>query len=181
MTVKWKENVSSEQKMNGGGAQGSLPGILEYLSQNNSCGDFLDDEERYKFIDDLSILEIINLVNIGLISYDVLSHIPSDVKTENNFLPPENIKSQGNLQKIETWTSKKLMQLNTKKTQYMIINFTDKYQFNTRLELGGNLLEEVSKARLLGVHIDNRLTWQLNTTSIVQILLMDFDSLQMPF
>ena len=60
------------------------------------------------------------------------------------------------------------MKLNTKKTQYMIINFTDKYQFNTRLELDGNLLEEVSKARLLGVHLDNKLSWQLNTTSIVQ-------------
>ena len=35
MKVKWNNKLSSVQKMNGGGAQGGLPGILEYLSQNN--------------------------------------------------------------------------------------------------------------------------------------------------
>ena len=70
MKVKWKGTTSSVKSMNGGGAQGSVPGILEYLSQNNSCGDFLSQDERYKFIDDLSILEIINLISIGLSDYD---------------------------------------------------------------------------------------------------------------
>ena len=33
MKVKWNGCNSNEQNMNGGGAQGGLPGILEFLSQ----------------------------------------------------------------------------------------------------------------------------------------------------
>ena len=154
--------------MNGGGAQGSLPGILEYLSQNNSCAQFLDQEDRYKFIDDLSILEIINLINIGLLPYNFKQHVSDEIKVGNLFLPPSNVKSQQNLQQIEVWTNEKQMKLNTNKSKYMIINFTDNYQFNTRLEIAGKQVQEVTQARLLGVQIENTLSWQSNTNLIVQ-------------
>ena len=35
MKVKWNGCTSKEKHLNGGGAQGGLLGILEYLSQNN--------------------------------------------------------------------------------------------------------------------------------------------------
>ena len=94
--------------MNGGGAQGSTPGILEYLSQNNSCGQFLSEEDRYKFIDDLSILEIINLLSVGLASYNFKLHVSNEIRTGNQYLPPDNIKSQANLREIEQWTKGRL-------------------------------------------------------------------------
>ena len=168
MRVKWRDQFSSVRQMNGGGAQGSLPGILEYLSQNNSCGQFLPTEDRYKFIDDLSLLEIINLINIGLVTYDFKQHVSDSIKVGNKYLPPSNIKSQQNLQEIEKWTQEKKMKLNTNKSKYMVINFTNKYQFSTRLEISGNQVEEVSQARLLGVQIENNLSWQANTTLLVQ-------------
>ena len=43
-------------------------GILEYLSQTNDNVEFIPVEDRYKFVDDLSILEIINLISVGLSS-----------------------------------------------------------------------------------------------------------------
>ena len=86
--------------MNGGGAQGSLPGILEYLSQNNSCASFLADDERYKFIDDLSILEIIHLVNIGFASFNVKQQVPSDIEVGIDFLPPSSIAFQSHLHRL---------------------------------------------------------------------------------
>ena len=101
MKVKWNGQISSSQRLNGGGAQGGLPGILEYLSQNNDCADFLSEDERYKYIDDLSILEVINLIRIGISSYNWKTKVPSDIQTENNFLPPENIKSQDYLDRLE--------------------------------------------------------------------------------
>ena len=168
MYVKWGGKYSSSRQMNGGGAQGSLPGILEYLSQNNSCAQFLDQEDRYKFIDDLSILEIINLINIGLLPYNFKQHVSDEIKVGNLFLPPSNVKSQQNLQQIEVWTNEKQMKLNTNKSKYMIINFTDNYQFNTRLEIAGKQVQEVTQARLLGVQIENTLSWQSNTNLIVQ-------------
>ena len=50
----------------------------------------------------------------------------------------------------------------------MIFNFTDKHQFNTRLSLENNVLEQVSEKSLLGVVINDRLTWDSNTDFIVK-------------
>ena len=66
MTVKWNGVTSNSRKLNGGGPQGRLLGILEYLSQTNDNTEFLADEDKYKFIDDLSVIDIINLVTQGL-------------------------------------------------------------------------------------------------------------------
>ena len=69
---------------------------------------------------------------------------------------------------IEKWTTDKKMKLNTKKSKYMIVNFTRNYQVNTRLKLEDKLLEQVPQTRLLGVIIDEKLSWQSNTTFIVK-------------
>ena len=50
----------------------------------------------------------------------------------------------------------------------MIVNFTRNYQFNTRLELENILLEQVHETRLLGLVINEQLSWQSNTTFIVK-------------
>ena len=89
-------------------------GILEYLSQTNNNADFLPDDERFKFIDDLSILDIINLISIGLSSYNTKLHVPSDVAQHNQFIPPANLKSQQYLDNLSEWTDINLMQLNVK-------------------------------------------------------------------
>ena len=39
----------------------------------------VDQSLRYKWVDDLSILEIVNLVNIGLATYNFRFHVASDV------------------------------------------------------------------------------------------------------
>ena len=44
---------------------GATPGILEYVSQSNRSADCVEKDDRFKFIDDLSILEIINLLTVG--------------------------------------------------------------------------------------------------------------------
>jgi hypothetical protein len=50
----------------------------------------------------------------------------------------------------------------------MLINYTDKYQFNTRLKINENILEQVTQTRLLGVIINDSLTWYENTKFIVR-------------
>ena len=60
--------MSSERSLNGGGPQDGNFGILEYLSQNNNNFDFIDDDMRFKYFDDDSILEVVNLLRIGLSS-----------------------------------------------------------------------------------------------------------------
>ena len=60
------------------------------------------------------------------------------------------------------------MALNKTKTKYMVINFTKKFQFSTRLTLENQLLEEVSECKLLGLTLTNDLTWQKNTETIIK-------------
>ena len=117
MTVKWKGVYSKIRKLNCGGPQGGTFGILEYLSQSNDNANMVDEEDRYKFVDDLTIREIINLLTVEITSYDLYSHVPSDIPTHNNFIRREKLTSQKNLSLINLWTKKKKMILNQKKNQ----------------------------------------------------------------
>ena len=168
MRVKWNGEVSQEYPLNGGSPQGDVLGILEYLSQTNHNTDFLDADEKFKFIDDLTFLEIINLIMKGLCSYNVKAHVPSDVHTENQILPAENFRSQEYLNKINSWTENHLMKLNPDKSQFMIFNYTNIYQFNTRLSINAKPIEQVHEKKLLGVIINDQLTWDSNTDFIVK-------------
>jgi hypothetical protein len=87
MQVKWHGKLSSVKELNGGGPQGSTFGIWEYLSQSNDNANCISESERFKFVDDLSFLEIINLLSVGIASYNVRAHVPSDVLVNNQVIP----------------------------------------------------------------------------------------------
>ena len=50
----------------------------------------------------------------------------------------------------------------------MIFNFSRKYQFNTRLELEGQLLDQVHETKLLGLVLRDDLSWKSNTEFITK-------------
>ena len=50
----------------------------------------------------------------------------------------------------------------------MIINFTRKYQFNTRLKLKNENIETVNKMKILGTIVNDTLTWDENCANIIQ-------------
>jgi hypothetical protein len=126
MKVKWHGKFSSTRELKGGGPQGSTFGIWEYLSQSNDNADCVTESERFKFVDDLSFLEIINLLSVGIATYNVRAHVPSDVPVHNQIIVAKNLKSQENLNLINEWTKRKKMKLNEKKTKNMIFNFSKK-------------------------------------------------------
>ena len=115
MVVKWKGTLSSLRNLNGGGPQGALWGILEYLSQSNNNTDFISPEKKFKFIDDLSILEIVNLLSIGLSSYNFNLHVASDIQADGYFIEPSNMLTQQYLDNISQWTNENKMKLNKEK------------------------------------------------------------------
>ena len=143
-------------------------GILEYLSQTDGNVDFVELQKRFKFIDDLSILEIINLISIGLSSFNSKQQVPRDIADHNQYIPPENLHSQAYLNQLNKWTDEKEMKLNSQKSKYMIFNFSRNHQFNTRLNINGNLLEQVRSTKLLGLVINDDLSWKENTDTIVK-------------
>ena len=168
MTVKWKGLLSSLHSLPGGGPQGDNLGIEEFLSQTNGNTSFLQDDENFKFIDDLSLLEVLNLISIGVSIYDAQNQVPSDIGTDHKFIDSSKLKSQTYLDKIEEWTTCMEMKLNVEKTNYMIFNFSLENQFNTRLKLEDKILDQVHSKKLLGLIISDDLTWKENTSSLVK-------------
>ena len=168
MKVKWKGLLSKVRALPGGGPQGGTLGIEEYLSQSNGNTNFLSHDDKYKFIDDLSILEILNLLSIALSNYNFQKHVASDIGIGNSYLEPKHIKSQEYLDKVSNWTRNQEMRLNCEKTKYMIFNPSKNHQFNTRLEIEGQTIEQVKEAKLLGVIIRDDLSWKSNTHFITK-------------
>ena len=119
-------------------------------------------------MDDLTILEIVNLLTIGISSFNIKHEVPNDIGEDNLYIPPENLKSQENLNKINIWTNNQKMKINKTKTKTMIFNYTNNYQFNRRLKIDNEILQTVENTKLLGTVITSDLKWDFNTKSIVK-------------
>jgi hypothetical protein len=125
-------------------------------------------DSRFKFDDDLTTLEKINLLLVGMASHNLKSQVPSEVNVSNLIIPSEHLKSQEYLNKIQKWTVKQKMKLNEQKTKCMIFNFSRKKQFSTHLTLNGNHIETVKDFKLLGTIISDNLKWNKNTQFLVK-------------
>ena len=60
------------------------------------------------------------------------------------------------------------MKINENKTKVMIFNFTNNYEFTTRLKLNHINVGVVTETKLLGTYITNNLKWDKNTYEIVK-------------
>ena len=98
----------------GGGPQGTLIGGIEYIVQSNDNADIVLPEDRFKYIDDLSVLQLVCLSGL-LVEYNFYEHVASDVGVDQVFLPPSSYWSQDTLNYISNWTKENLMQLNETK------------------------------------------------------------------
>ena len=78
------------------------------------------------------------------------------------------------------------MKLNDKKSKYMIFNFSKKYQFSTRLKMEGKVLDQVHQTKLLGLTLQDDLSWRANTDELTKkaykrmILLKNLFSFNVP-
>ena len=162
MKVKWHGVMSETKLLRGGGAQGSSWGVLSYLSQSNNNADHVPEEDRYKFVDDLTIISLVNLATAKLETYNVKDHVPNHIPTHNTIIKCENLDTQEHLHQINEWTKENKMLLNVKKTDYMIINFTHNKQFVTDINIDGQHLNCVTEKKLLGVTVTSDLKWDKN-------------------
>ena len=76
----------------GGGPQGSLTGQLLYIIASDDAAEDVPDDDKFKYIDDLSVLEAFILEG-KLIQYDVQHYVPPDIATYHLFLPPRKLKT----------------------------------------------------------------------------------------
>ena len=122
MSVNCHGVRSVPRRIHGGGPQGAKLGILECLSQTNKSSDCVPEGDRFKFIDDLSILEIINLLTVGISSFNLKFQVPNDIPDHNQYITAVSLKSQEWLDSIEKWTTNQKMLINQKNTKSMIFN-----------------------------------------------------------
>ena len=168
MRIKWHNKFSRPRKMPGSGAIGSNIGNWEFDSQINHNADCVPEEDRYKFVDDLTVLEIINLINIGISSHNFRNQVPNDVPSHGQIIPNVNLRSQGYIEDISKWTKNQQMLISEKKTKSMIVNFTENFQFHTRLKLNDSNIQVVEKMKILGTIITNKLSWSENCDNLVK-------------
>ena len=144
MFVKWKGVKSKPRHLKGGGPQGGTFCVFEYLSQSNSNANCVDPELRWKWVDDLTILEIINIINIGIWCFNVKSEVSNDINIHKNYVHKSDLLTDTNFQTINDWTYNQV-RLNIKKINYMIFNFTKKYQFSPRFDRDRDIIKEMKK------------------------------------
>ena len=75
MKVKWHGCLSSERLLPAGGPQGSSFGILGYLSQSNDNSNCVPVDDRYKYMDDLTVLEAVYLTSVGVLSLNIQNNL----------------------------------------------------------------------------------------------------------
>ena len=128
----------------------------------------MPEEDRFKWVDDLTILEKINLINIGMSSHNFKLQVASDIPVHGQVIPNQELKTQQYLTEINQWTINQKMQINESKTKAMLINFPNQHQFTTRLQLKGKSIDVVEKIKILGVTVTNKLDWSENTSILVK-------------
>ena len=125
----------------------------------------VDEENQYKYCDDLQILDLVLLGNL-LEEYDFSQHVASDIGIGQKFLPPQNCKTLENLNSIAQWTDENLMEINESKSNYLIFSRSQK-QFATRFTINNQHLEHLNITKILGVWLSEDGSWSKNTHEII--------------
>ena len=98
--MAWTLTTSNTRDLPGGGPQGCTSGLLEYESSFNDKEYHVPQDKRYKFVDDLSILEKMNLILMGISEYNFKHSVASDIGIHQKCLTSANIQSQVYLNQI---------------------------------------------------------------------------------
>ena len=163
MTVKFNGEESSLISLCGGFPAGSVIGQDCYLVASDSSAQDVSEDDRFKYIDDLEILELVLLTGI-LEDYDGVSYVPSDLPLDHQFLPGSSTLTQTNLDNIAKWTFDNKMLLNPDKCSYMLFS-RSKEQFITRLTVNSNKIDQKHVAKILGCWVDEDAgKWVTNTS-----------------
>ena len=147
-----------------GGPQGCWTGQSCFKTASDGNAEFLNQDDSFKFSDDLNILEVIILGNI-LTEYDFSSHEASDIGLGERFISAQELDIQKNLDKTAERSDLNLMKLKESKTDYRVFS-RSREAFATRLTLNGKLIERKYANKCLGVWLQADRKWAKNTREI---------------
>ena len=111
----------------------------------------MDPSLRYKWLDDLTTLEVIYLLTIGKSSFNSRLQVPNDILHTNGFISNANLKTQEIVDKISQWTISKKLNLNIKKSSLMCFNFYQEISIHHKNQ---NLWPDITNFR------SNKTSWR---------------------
>ena len=114
MQVRVNNTYSNAHKLLGGGPQGTLLGLIEYFVQSNDNANCVDPKLRFKFLDDLTVLELVMMAGL-LTEYNFKAHVASDIGIDEQYIPAASLETQKNLNYIAQWTENNKMKINENK------------------------------------------------------------------
>ena len=121
MSVKFNSEESSLYTLIGGGPQGSWNGMNCYIAASDDSADCVSQDNRYKYCDDLTILELVMIGDI-LTEYNFVEHVASDIGINQQYLPAQSYETQTHLNNIAQWSSNNLAKINELKTNYIVFS-----------------------------------------------------------
>ena len=139
-------------------------GLIEYFIQSNDNADCVDQEMRFKYVDDLTVLELV-MFGSWLSEYNFKNHVASDIGIEEKYVSATNLQTQDTINSIAEWTDTNLMKLNAQKSTYMIFSRSET-EIATRIVLNGETMERIEEIKLVGVWLTTWLDWDKNTREI---------------
>ena len=167
MSLKFNQDESGLYKLCGGFPQGSKIGQDCFLSASNDSADHVPAADRFKYIDDLQLLELIMMAGL-LQDYNIYMHVPNDIPLDHKFLNPQDTHMQSYLDQISFWTTQNLMKLNPEKSNYLIFSRA-KESFVTRLTVNGTKIDQKDATKILGCWIqEDAGNWSKNTHELVK-------------
>ena len=167
MTLKYNQEESSLYQLCGGYPQGSKIGQDCYLGSSDDAAHHINQEDRFRYIDDLQILELIMLTGI-LSDYNIYMHVASDIPLDHKFLDGGYTNMQSHLDRLSQWSDSNLTKLNPAKCSYMILSRA-KEDFVTRLSVGGTKIDQRAATKILGCWIDEDVgKWSTNTKELIK-------------
>lgn len=140
--VRYRGSVSNFQQLTCGVPQGTKMGPLCFLILINDA--LIHTPHRWKYVDDCTVGVPIN---------------------NNN---PDFLALQSTLDQLQTWTEENKMTINHAKTVVMHICTSSAAVPPPQISVGPHALQVVRSTKLLGVTVDDQLTWKQHVSNIVR-------------
>ena len=190
MVLKYGGAISDPQSLPGGSVQGSLigilifiielsdagmpvpvqpntPGVVDVISLSSPLPSVTEEEIRLKYVDDQTQGEVVRLeTDLDLGSEVAGPRVYHD--RHGHTLPPQQSLLQRRHNEIQEYAEVHQLKINETKTKIMAFNFSNKYDFLSKMSIGGKELEVVSSSKLLGVVISSDLKWNEHTMYTVK-------------
>ena len=149
--VKFDNEVSPQLNLNIGVPQGTVLGPILYLIYMNDLPDILPDNSFIMYADDITLYSCAK--NLTDASYQL----------------------QALIDKTAIWIESKGLVINTSKSNCMVMRTKRNSENNQiNVNINGNKLNQISETELLGIHIDENLTWKTQCTAISRKLSKKF-------